>query len=136
MKYILKGKVPVPCEDTLEWAEWFQKNKRTLKKTKIASSLISTVFLGIDHDFTGLGPPVLFETMIFGGPEDGYQTRYRNYFEAMIGHNEAVHMVQSKQCTLLGWILRPYWRITDYLKQLHKKWLMRQMRKYYGKRIQ
>jgi hypothetical protein len=28
---------------------------------------VSTVFLGVDHNFFGVGGPILFETMIFGG---------------------------------------------------------------------
>lgn len=36
--------------------------------------LVSTVFLEIDHSF--LGPPLLFETMVFRGRCDGYQRRY------------------------------------------------------------
>lgn len=47
---------------------------------------VSTVWLGIDHDFTGRGPPVIFETMIFGGPYDGEQWRYCTEGEAFGGH--------------------------------------------------
>jgi hypothetical protein len=32
---------------------------------------ISTVFLGLDHRHFGDGPPLLFETMVFGGSRDG-----------------------------------------------------------------
>ena len=27
-----------------------------------------TVFLGLDHDFLDRGDPILWETMVFGGP--------------------------------------------------------------------
>ncbi len=37
-----------------------------------------------------MGPPVLFETMIFGGPEHGYQERYTSWTEAEEGHKRAV----------------------------------------------
>jgi len=52
---------------------------------------VSTVFLGLDHSF-GEGPPLLFETMIFGGPEDGYQDRYSTWDEAIEGHKKAVEI--------------------------------------------
>jgi hypothetical protein len=35
---------------------------------------VSTVFLGTNHSF-GFEPPLLFETMIFGGRFDDYQTQ-------------------------------------------------------------
>ena len=51
---------------------------------------VSTVFLGIDHSFMEGGPPLLFETMIFGGERDGEQMRYATKSEAIAGHNQAV----------------------------------------------
>lgn len=45
----------------------------------------STVFLALDHSL-GDGEPVLFETMVMGGVNDGYQERYTSYALAMAGH--------------------------------------------------
>jgi hypothetical protein len=45
---------------------------------------VSTVFLVFDHGFEG--PPVLWETMVFGGPDDGWQQRYRSRAAARTGH--------------------------------------------------
>ena len=50
---------------------------------------VSTVFLGIDHNW-GDGPPVLYETMVFGGPLDEEQVRYCTRAEAAAGHDEIV----------------------------------------------
>lgn len=36
---------------------------------------VSTVFLSTDHNFRFVGPPVLWETMVFGGPWDEEQWR-------------------------------------------------------------
>lgn len=47
---------------------------------------ISTVFLGINHNFTGEGPPIVFESMIFGGVFDRQQRRYATWEEAEQGH--------------------------------------------------
>ena len=52
---------------------------------------VSTVFLGIDHNF-GDGPPILYETMVFG-LEDEYQCRYETRVEAESGHDRTVKMV-------------------------------------------
>jgi hypothetical protein len=94
-KYILDGKNPVAVDDALEWAKWFETADRTVKKSKIGDAEISTVFLGLDHNW-GLGPPVLFETMIFGGRFDEDQDRYCTWDEAIKGHDCAVEKVKEK----------------------------------------
>jgi len=47
---------------------------------------VSTVFIGLDHRFFGDGPPLLFESMVFGGPLDGEQFRYPTWDAAAAGH--------------------------------------------------
>lgn len=69
MYYILQGKLAIPCDSLMEWVEWMQKNDRTVHKTTIEGALVSTVFLGMNHNFTG-GDPLLFETMVFR--DEGY----------------------------------------------------------------
>ena len=88
-KYILEGKSPKPVDDLLEWAEWFETANRRVARTKMWLGVeVSTVFLGLDYSF-GRGPPVLFETMIFGGKQDQYQARYYTWAESEIGHRQA-----------------------------------------------
>lgn len=58
-----------------EWAKFFENfDLRKIAKTDIISELghiwVSTVFLGIDHNFSNEGPPLLFETMVFGLEEE------------------------------------------------------------------
>jgi len=65
-KYILKGKKPIPIDDVLEWGKWFETAKRIVKQETLKNGLwVSTVFLGLDHNFLNKGKPILFETMIF-----------------------------------------------------------------------
>jgi hypothetical protein len=65
-RYILEGKVPVPCEDLLTWARWVEDCKnRIVKQEDVGELWVSTVFLALDHDFLRDGPPLLFETMVF-----------------------------------------------------------------------
>ena len=56
----------------LEWAEWFEHFElRNIAQTEISENVrVSTVFLGIDHNFLDDGPPILFETMVFGLKEE------------------------------------------------------------------
>lgn len=95
-QYILDdtGK-PVQVDDILTWARWFATNKRHVAETELDGVRISTVFLGIDHNFGSSGAPVLWETMIFGGPHDGYQDRYTSVEAARTGHELAVHIARG-----------------------------------------
>lgn len=43
----------------------------------------------------GFGPPILFETMVFGGPLNEEQVRYVTWDEAERGHAEMVARVRA-----------------------------------------
>jgi hypothetical protein len=46
---------------------------------------VSTIFLGCSHGITEHGP-LLFETMVFGGGQNGEQRRYATRKQALRGH--------------------------------------------------
>ncbi len=101
-KYILDTKNnPIPTSFD-EWVKWETENqdRRIISRNRIFINeeeiLISTVFLGIDHSFNRLHPPIVFETMIFGGKQDGWQDRYHTYREACDGHLKALEMVRKE----------------------------------------
>lgn len=53
---------------------------------------VSTVWLGLDHSF-GLGPPLIFETMIFeAGPLNTECRRYGSEAAALAGHREVLEV--------------------------------------------
>lgn len=97
--------VPQPADDFLVWADWTDKSAlpgsgetadypagRRVGKTVLPSGdTVSTVFLGIDHNWGG-GPPVLFETMAYtaDGSFYAFQDRYCTVEEARAGHARAV----------------------------------------------
>lgn len=54
-----------------------------------------------DHRF-GSGPPLVFETMIFGGEYDECQWRYSTKLEAEQGHARVVEALQTGQTPHLG----------------------------------
>lgn len=57
---------------------------------------VSTVWLGLDHRFTGEGPPIIFETMIFGpGPLDETTRRYATEQQALEGHQQMVDIARA-----------------------------------------
>lgn len=68
---------------------------RRVDESQIGNYRISTVFLGIDHNWNDYGPPILFETMIFGPhfERDEYQTRCATWNEALEMHITAIDFV-------------------------------------------
>lgn len=90
--YILDGHTVVPCDhDT--WLHWisdednFQKKRVAL--TQLGDLKVSTVFLGLDHNFSN-AKIAIFETMVFGGPGDEDMERYSTWDEAVEGHQRMV----------------------------------------------
>jgi hypothetical protein len=57
---------------------------------------VSTVWLGVDHNFTRTGPPLIFETMVFGGDMDGCGERWPNAEAARAGHDQWVARVREE----------------------------------------
>ena len=93
--YILEGKETKPT-NLIEWGKWYETADRRVNETKFDNDVrVSTVFLGMNHAFD-LGTPLLFETMIFGGKEDGYCERYTTWEEAEKGHLEACLLIENK----------------------------------------
>lgn len=69
-----------------EWEALRQTDYRVLCQESIGDAWVSTVWLGIDHA-TG-DPPLIFETMIFGGEHN--ETVWRTSTESVAWH---VHML-------------------------------------------
>lgn len=77
-----------PVKSDLEESNKFLKDiqRRVVAHDQLPDgSLLSTVFLCMDHSY-GVGDPVLFESMWFGGPYEGHQRRYKTWQEALEGH--------------------------------------------------
>lgn len=101
--YYLVGTEAVPCEDAIAWAERFHNANRRVAYTDITESIhVSTVFLGVDHQYCDDGPPLLFETMIFwaNGPLDLDQERYSTWHQAEQGHQHMVDKVRAQLAVL------------------------------------
>lgn len=92
--YILdddKNPIPASLE---EYVKWKLENNIHVGKDEIGGVRVSTVFLGIDHQF-GKGPPILWETMIFGGQHNEAQSRYASHDDALKGHQVALERVKD-----------------------------------------
>ena len=104
MHFELMGKLVVPCRDLMEWAKWFETANRVVAQTEVGSLFVSTVFLGLDHNFLDSGQPLLFETMIFDGrltgdlknsPESIYCDRASDWDAAEAMHRRAVTLAEQ-----------------------------------------
>jgi hypothetical protein len=86
--YILKGHDPVPCDDVVTWSTWYATADRVVARDDLGAYVVSTVFLGLDHNFAATGRPILFETMVFRDQTliDVDQDRYATWDEAAAGH--------------------------------------------------
>ena len=100
-KLAADGRTPIPVDDVIEWSKFFGDTEaRVVKQEDFPDEVrVSTVFLGIDHGFGfrrgATYQPVLWETMIFNGPHDGWQDRATSYDDAIQCHKHAVHLVLS-----------------------------------------
>ena len=97
--YILDGEQVVSV-DAARWSAWyeFHYHERIIARTVVHEGIeVSTVFLGLDHRFGESGPPILFETMVFGGLCDGDIQRYPTMEESRRGHWAMVNRVQRAE---------------------------------------
>ena len=82
--------------DLIRWTRFMtQPGARNVANTVTPAGEVSTVFLGLDHRFTlysthDAPSPILWETLIFGGPHDGWCDRYSSLQQAQAGHAAAV----------------------------------------------
>jgi hypothetical protein len=92
---------PVPAANAHDWVRWFENANNRRVAEDFAPSYedgirhdyrVSTVFLGIDHNFSGSGPPLLFETLVFRGKHAVESTMERTATrdEALEAHARAL----------------------------------------------
>jgi len=100
MWYVLNDQnEPVPA-DTLVAARFLEEQieRRIVAYNDMPDgSLLSTVFLCLDHSMGRSDGPVLFESMWFGGPYDGHQRRYKTWTEAAEGHADMLEAYMEYQ---------------------------------------
>ena len=93
--YILRDGQPVRATSIAEWGEFQLSGRPKLNEEVLPDVHVSTVWLGADHRLTPGGAPVLWETMVFGGPHDGHQDRYTSAEDAAAGHQRIAAMVRG-----------------------------------------
>ena len=96
MHYILNDDHTISeVEDVIEWAGLFENGNRQIYDDTIGDVRISTVFLGLNHGYDPDQPPILFETMIFGGDRDQEMCRCSTYEQCESMHKTACGAVRG-----------------------------------------
>jgi hypothetical protein len=68
------------------WMELFTQPRRVAYTDLGQQGTVSTVWLGLDHSFGFDGPPLIYETLVFGGPLADEMERYTTLEQARTGH--------------------------------------------------
>lgn len=93
--YVLRDGEPVAV-GLMDWALEFETADRRIAFTQVGAAEVSTAFLGLDHNFTNVGPAILFETLVRGdSPLCDDMERYATLEEAMLGHEQMVGRVRA-----------------------------------------
>lgn len=92
--YDREGK-PIPF---VVWGELFNDQEYKVVKQDVfvlgdQPVYVSTVWMGLNHNWMPGRPPKIFETMIFGGELDLEQWRYTTEEEALAGHAETCRLI-------------------------------------------
>jgi hypothetical protein len=81
-----------------QWADIMESSQdRHVADDMVGLVRVSTVWLGLDHNWSGQGPPLIFETMVFGGVMDEDQWRYPTEAAALSGHDRVVTQVRETE---------------------------------------
>jgi hypothetical protein len=78
-----------------EWMALIETDYQRVALTEVGDVQVSTVWLGLDHNFGLHGPPLIFETLVFGGTHDGDGERYATEAAALGGHDQWVAAVRA-----------------------------------------
>lgn len=95
--------VALDDDKAVVWAEYMAELRarglHLVARYEYQGVAVSTVFLGINHNWEA-GPPILFETMVFGGALDDTIWRYSTRKEALAGHDAVVALVEQAKRSL------------------------------------
>lgn len=109
-KYILVHRKPVACPDLFKWGKWLNRpyNKR-VRSTYVGDTWISTVFLGLDHDFRikehkakHKSKPILFETMVFFKEPEKHEYNQDDDIDTVY-HNDMTRCCTWRRALALHW---------------------------------
>lgn len=126
--YRLDGHRPVPC-NFIEWAMAMRDEKaRRVAWDDFGDVQVSTVFLGLNHAWAPDTPPLLFETMAFGGALNEEMERCSTWEQAESMHErmcarvrESLGLPQPEHSEARGEALAALGRAMASARQAHGK---------------
>jgi hypothetical protein len=78
-----------------EWQRRYENSLyRLVDSTEVGDYLVSTVWLGLNHNWNPDGPPLVYETMVFGGSTEP-QYRWTTEEEAKKNHRSIVAQLKE-----------------------------------------
>ena len=95
--YILVHKKPLRVYNNKELRHWLQSANREVERTELPNGIIVvTEFLGQAECIDENKSPLLFETMIRGGINDGMIQQYATWEDAKEGHKKTAELVSTE----------------------------------------
>jgi hypothetical protein len=90
---------PYRQDDPQAWTEFMQDVKRRQVALDEAGKWrVTTLFMGIDHDVLGSGPPVLWKTSVVGPlPWGGLSYWYSSRWRALSQHDQLAEAIRHSQ---------------------------------------
>lgn len=82
-------------EAALDSSEAWERQRRVARSVLDDGTVVSTVWTGLNTNITRIGPPAIFETMVFGGPYNHASWRYSTESEAVSGHEKIVRRLMN-----------------------------------------
>ena len=93
-KYVLDRNGTVKTASFEEWCAFFSSDlrKEFQRITDVGAYRISTVFLGLDHNYEMHGPPILWESMIFADNKEDPLDQHMTRCSGGVEQAEAMHL--------------------------------------------
>ena len=86
---------PMEEPDVDRWLLWRRCANRVVDQTTIGGVMVSTVFMGINFRCSD-GPPLLYETTVFGGIYNMDKKLSETRAQALVAHRQAVELAKGK----------------------------------------
>ena len=83
------------CEMRYDRASGKISDYARIGEDQVGEVRVSTVWLGLNHAFGRNSPPLIFESLVFGGEHDQDMMRYATEQEAIEGHRTAVENLRA-----------------------------------------
>lgn len=113
-----------PCSQ-LQWAEFMNTTGSRIAFDTVNGCCVSSVFLGLDHAWTGSLEPVLFEILVFTGRRGSWAFldhaiwRFNDVGTTRLFHHNLCRLIKQKNLTELKRLTRQFLIAAEPLKLIN-----------------